>query len=70
MPALTLIVVCSRCGGYLLAKEDQKTRTCPYCGTTVLVEKAKKLASAENAYEASEILRRLKSGTLSKQKSV
>ena len=70
MPALTLIVVCSRCGGYLLAKEDQKTRTCPYCGTTVLVEKAKKLASAENAYEASMILRKLKSGTLSKQKSV
>jgi ribosomal protein S27AE len=59
--AATLIVVCSKCGGYLMAKEDQKTRTCPYCGSTVLLEKAKRLASAKNAYEASEFLKRLKS---------
>jgi len=45
----------------LLAKAGQKTRTCPYCGSKVALDRAKKVASAENAYEASEILRKLKS---------
>jgi DNA-directed RNA polymerase subunit RPC12/RpoP len=57
----TLIVVCNRCGGLLMAADDQKTRTCPYCGSRVDVRKAKKVASAKNAFEASEILRDLKS---------
>ena len=57
----TLIVVCSRCGGLLMATNDQKTRTCPYCGSRVDVRKAKKVASAKNAFEASDILRDLKS---------
>jgi len=57
----TIIVVCGRCGGLLMAKADQKTRTCPYCGSRVDVDKAKKVASAKTANEASIILRRLKS---------
>jgi len=55
-----IIVVCIKCGGYLLAKDFQKTRTCPYCGSKVVVEKAKKVAAAENASEASTLLRKLK----------
>ncbi|NWF87539.1 DUF1922 domain-containing protein [Candidatus Bathyarchaeota archaeon] len=55
-----LIVACGRCGGFLLAKDEQKTRTCPYCGSKVTLYKAKKLASAKTANEASTILRRLK----------
>jgi DNA-directed RNA polymerase subunit RPC12/RpoP len=58
--ACYIIVVCSKCGGYLLAKENQKTRTCPYCGSKVILEKAKKVAAAENATEASTLLRKLK----------
>ncbi len=59
--ASTIIVVCGRCGGLLMAKADQKTRTCPYCGSRVDVDKARKVASAKTANEASIILRRLKS---------
>lgn len=55
-----LIVACGRCGGFLLAKDAQKTRTCPYCGSKVVLYKARKMASAETANEASTILRRLK----------
>jgi DNA-directed RNA polymerase subunit RPC12/RpoP len=44
-----------------MASDNQKTRTCPYCGSRVDVRRAKKIASAENAFEASEILRNLKS---------
>ena len=55
-----IIVVCSECGGYLLAKNGQKSRTCPYCGSRILLEKARRVASAQNANEASAILRRLK----------
>jgi DNA-directed RNA polymerase subunit RPC12/RpoP len=58
---LTLIVVCNRCGGLLMAANDQKTRTCPYCGSRIDLKRAKKVASAKNAFEASEILRDLKS---------
>ena len=56
----TEVVACSRCGGLLLAKADQKTRTCPYCGSKVALDRAKKVASAEDAFEASKILRKLK----------
>ena len=65
-----LIVVCGECGGLLLGKAEQKTRTCPYCGFKVLVEKAKKLASAKTAYEASKILRKLKRDAVLKNKNV
>jgi len=44
-----------------MAAEDQRTRTCPYCGSRVDVIRAKKIASAKTAFEASEILRDLKS---------
>ncbi|MDH7476943.1 MAG: DUF1922 domain-containing protein [Candidatus Bathyarchaeota archaeon] len=64
-----LIVVCHMCGGFLLAKAEQKTRTCPYCGATISLEKAKKMASASNANEASMILRKLKRDTVLKHKS-
>jgi len=57
----TLIITCNRCGGLFLAAESQKTRTCPYCNTRVDVRKAKKVASAKNAFEASEMLREIKS---------
>jgi len=56
----TLIVVCSRCSNLLLANANQKTKTCPYCGSQIILHKARKVASAENAYEASEILKKLK----------
>jgi DNA-directed RNA polymerase subunit RPC12/RpoP len=65
-----LIAVCSRCGGLIIAKAEQKTRTCPYCGFKVNVHEARKVASAENAYEASEILRKLKSDAKQQKKSV
>jgi DNA-directed RNA polymerase subunit RPC12/RpoP len=58
--ALTFVVVCHRCGGLLLAKAEQKTRTCPYCGSTVILEKAKKVGSAKTSLEATTLLQRLK----------
>ncbi|MCW4045665.1 MAG: DUF1922 domain-containing protein [Candidatus Bathyarchaeota archaeon] len=56
----TLIIVCRNCGGLLMAATQQKTRTCPYCGSRVNVQTAKRIASAENAFKASEILREIK----------
>jgi hypothetical protein len=44
-----------------MAKDGQRTRTCPYCGAQVTVSRARNVATAENAYAASEILRKLKS---------
>jgi DNA-directed RNA polymerase subunit RPC12/RpoP len=44
-----------------MAGKDQNTRTCPYCGSRINLRKAKKIASATSAFEASEILRDLKS---------
>ena len=64
-----VIVVCCRCGGFLLAKDEQKTRTCPYCGSKVVLDKAKKVASAKNACEASIILRKLKRDSQQKRRN-
>ncbi len=58
---VTLIITCTRCGGLLLAAEDKKTRTCPYCNSRIDIQKANKIASANSAIEASELLRELKS---------
>jgi len=57
----TLIVECPSCGGLLMAAEDQKTRTCPYCGKKIDVRRANRLAAAEDPFTASDILRELKS---------
>jgi predicted RNA-binding Zn-ribbon protein involved in translation (DUF1610 family) len=56
----TLILACDKCGGLLLAKADTKTRTCPYCGATVRIIKARKVGSAPTAQEASTLLKKLK----------
>ncbi|MEM3578067.1 MAG: DUF1922 domain-containing protein [Candidatus Bathyarchaeia archaeon] len=61
-----LVVVCGKCGGLLLARVEQKTRTCPYCGFKLDLRRAKKVASAKNAFEASALLRSLKSGSVSR----
>ena len=57
---VTVIIVCSNCGGLLMAAVDQKSKACPYCGGRVNVQKAIRVASAENAFKASEILREIK----------
>jgi DNA-directed RNA polymerase subunit RPC12/RpoP len=64
------IVVCSKCGGLIISKAGQKTKICPYCGFKIYICGARKIASAENAYEASEMLRKLKSGASQRKKSV
>jgi phage FluMu protein Com len=56
----TNIVKCTHCGGLMLTAKAQKTKICPYCGTNVNLLKAQKVAAANTAFEASEILRKLK----------
>jgi DNA-directed RNA polymerase subunit RPC12/RpoP len=55
-----LIIECSHCGGLFIVTAGQKTKECPYCGTRIYVRKAKRIASTENAIEASKMLRILK----------
>jgi DNA-directed RNA polymerase subunit RPC12/RpoP len=64
-----VIIVCSRCGGLLAAKAEQKTRTCPYCGFKIVLYKSKHVAVANDAREASMILKRLKRNAAEKRKS-
>ena len=56
----TLIVKCTKCGGLTLSAKTQKTKICPYCGTTINLMRAQKVAAANSALEASEMLRKLK----------
>ena len=44
----------------MLTAKGQKTKSCPYCGSHVDLLRAQKVASAANAIEASEMLRKLK----------
>lgn len=62
-----LIVVCGRCGGYLLAKDGQRTRTCPYCGAKVIIAKTRRVAVVNDAEAASRLLRRYKAKERTKQ---
>jgi len=45
----------------MLSAQTQKSKICPYCGAHVNLQKAQRVASAANAFEASEVLRKLKS---------
>jgi hypothetical protein len=45
----------------MLTTKGQKTKTCPYCGAHMDLLRAQKVASAKNAFEASSMLRKLKS---------
>jgi DNA-directed RNA polymerase subunit RPC12/RpoP len=59
--ATTIIVKCTKCGGLILAAYKQKTKNCPYCGAHVTLQRAQRVAAANTAVEASEILRKIKS---------
>jgi DNA-directed RNA polymerase subunit RPC12/RpoP len=63
-----VIVVCSKCGGLLAAKAEQKTRTCPYCGFKIVLCKSKHIAAANDAHEASRTLRALKKKAAEKRR--
>ncbi len=65
MPQI-LIITCPKCTRLLLAKTDQKTRTCPYCGTQIATDRAKKIATAKDAREANTLLQKLKTQTATK----
>lgn len=54
------IIVCYKCGQYLLAEMDKKTRQCPYCETKLTLSKTKIIASAKTAREASNLIRTMK----------
>ncbi|MGD6935157.1 MAG: DUF1922 domain-containing protein [Candidatus Bathyarchaeia archaeon] len=58
--APTSILKCPNCSGLVLAGSRQKTKICPYCGKNINLQKAQRVAQAENAMEASEILKQLK----------
>ncbi|PVX24267.1 MAG: DUF1922 domain-containing protein [Candidatus Bathyarchaeum sp.] len=55
-----LVFVCYSCGRFLLAKSDQKTKSCPYCAARLVLIKAKKVAYIKTAQQASEYIRVLK----------
>jgi len=44
----------------MLTTATQKTKTCPYCSKNVNLQKAQRIVKAQNAMEASEMLKQLK----------
>jgi acetyl-CoA carboxylase beta subunit len=58
--APTLIMKCPNCNGLMLTSTIQKTKTCPYCSKQVNLKTAQKIAQANTAMEASELLKQLK----------
>ena len=55
-----LVIICYKCGRYLLAKTDQKTRRCPYCEVRLALNKARRITTAKTARQASDLLRSLR----------
>jgi DNA-directed RNA polymerase subunit RPC12/RpoP len=55
-----LVLTCSACNRYLLAISRNRTRSCPYCGKRIHLEKAKIYSSSESAEEARLVLQKLK----------
>ncbi len=55
-----MVVVCYNCGQLLLAKTGQKTKGCPYCGTRLILRRAKEVGSAKGSREALNLIQALK----------
>ncbi len=55
-----LVIMCYKCGQFLLSKTNQKTRQCPYCETRLILKKTKKVAQTKTAKEASNLIGALK----------
>jgi acetyl-CoA carboxylase beta subunit len=51
---------CPNCNGLVLAGTHQKSKICPYCGKNINIQKSQRLGQAQNAMEASEMLKQLK----------
>lgn len=60
MPTGYVVFVCSGCGRFLVAKDGQKSKRCIYCESVVDLWRAKRVASAGSAREASRIVREFK----------
>jgi len=55
-----IVIMCHSCGRLLLARKDQRTRQCPNCEARINTERARVIAAAASAREASELIRALK----------
>ncbi|MBS7644508.1 MAG: DUF1922 domain-containing protein [Candidatus Bathyarchaeia archaeon] len=55
-----LILVCGKCGRPSLAREENRSRRCPYCGSLVKITRLNVVASAEDAETARELLKNIK----------
>ena len=55
-----VVFVCSGCGRFLVAKAGQKSKRCNYCECVVDLWRAKRVAGAASAREASRVVRELK----------
>jgi predicted RNA-binding Zn-ribbon protein involved in translation (DUF1610 family) len=64
---LYLVVKCYKCGNLLLARSGVKTKTCPYCGSLLRLDKVIVIEKAQSAREASMKLRLLKEKAVKKR---
>lgn len=55
-----IIFVCGNCGLPLFAKETQKRRKCPRCEYNNKIERVRRIGHADDAFEASRIVRLIK----------
>lgn len=55
-----LIFKCRVCGKINMAKENQKIKTCVFCGKKNKLFKVKVLAKAQNQFEAKKTISKLK----------
>jgi LSD1 subclass zinc finger protein len=60
MPSAYVVFVCSGCGRFLVAKAGQRNKRCNYCESLVDLWRAKRVASAGSAREASALVREFK----------
>jgi DNA-directed RNA polymerase subunit RPC12/RpoP len=52
-----LVVACSKCQRFLLAKQGTRARQCPYCGARMNLSKTEILWTTSDLEEARSILR-------------
>ncbi|MEM2123047.1 MAG: DUF1922 domain-containing protein [Candidatus Bathyarchaeia archaeon] len=55
-----IILACDKCGQTLLARGENRTRRCPYCGNLIKITRLNIVASTEDAETARELLKSYK----------
>lgn len=65
-----VVVNCPRCGEFMLARTDNRTRSCPRCGYRAEIRRLRVLGRADSPSQAVKLIQSMKQRNPSKNRKI